>query len=339
MLFSVLIPLYNAEKYIGECIDSVLAQSCDDFEIVIVNDGSTDKSADIADNYQKKHPGIIRVIHKENTGVLLTRRRLIQEAKGDYIVWIDADDVYKPELLSDLRNEIYKNKPDVIVFNFEELYNPEKIVYSLDVPDKFNFRSEDKHKIYTKLILGRDMNELFTKCIRREIIDIEVDYSQYKHVRMGDDLFCLIPIFDVAEKIEYLNKSYYRYRIVSTSITHTQTYLRYYSYRTIFERESKYLEKWGFSPEETAKVKNKFANSAIDNLVLCVKSKNTKRKEFLDFAKDIATIEEKNTIFSDSPRKLTSKAYQYFYNLFIKKHYVRLYYSIIIINKISKIKH
>ena len=76
MLFSVLIPLYNAEKYIAECIDSVLAQDFDDYEIVIVDDGSTDEGGKIADRYQVMHPQKIRVIHKENTGVLLTRRRL-----------------------------------------------------------------------------------------------------------------------------------------------------------------------------------------------------------------------------------------------------------------------
>ncbi len=338
MLFSVLIPLYNAEKYIGECIDSVLSQSCNDFEIVIVNDGSTDQSAVIANQYQKNYPDIIRVIHKENSGVLLTRRRLLQEAKGDYIVWVDSDDLIKPELLSDLHDEIKENAPDVIVFNYENLYKPDVKSYSLDAPDKYVFEADDKRLVYKKLLLGRGMNELVTKCIRREIIDIDVDYTQFKHVKMGDDLFCLIPIFDAAEKIEYLDRSYYQYRVVTSSITHTQTYLRYYSYRTIFERENRYLEKWGFSPDEISKVKDKFANSAIDNLVLCANTPGVSKGEFLDFAKDITAIEEENVIYSDSPRTLSSKPYRYLYKLFIKKSYVKLYHRIILIAKLSKIK-
>ncbi|MBR2715585.1 MAG: glycosyltransferase [Ruminococcus sp.] len=339
MLFSVLIPLYNAEKYIGACIDSVLNQTCDDYEIVIVDDGSTDNSAVIVDEYQKKYSDFIKVLHKDNIGVLLTRRRLLQEAKGEYVVWIDSDDLIKPELLSDLRDEINKNNPDIIVFNYEELSSPEQKSRSLDAEDKCIFEGKNKRIIYTKLLLGQGMNELVTKCVRRELIDIDEDYSQYKHVKMGDDLFCLIPIFDAAKRIEYLDRSYYKYRVVSTSITHTQDYLRYYSYRTIFEREILYVDRWGFSSEEISRLKDKFANNAIDNLVLCAKTPDVSKDEFLAFAKDIARIERETPIYSDSERTLFSKPYQYFYKLFIKKSYSKLYRSIKMIVRISRIKN
>jgi len=338
MLFSVLIPLYNAEKYIGECIDSILNQTCDDYEIVIVDDGSTDQSSKIVDEYQKNHPALIRVIHNDNIGVLLTRRRLIKEAKGDYIVWVDSDDLIKPEMLSELRAEIYNNNPDIIVFDYEELDNPTKKHCSLDVADQHIIESDDKRLVYKRMLLGRGMNELWTKCIRRAIIDIDVDYTNYKHVRMGDDLFCLIPIFDVAEKIEYLNRAYYRYRVVLTSITHTQTYLRYYSYRTIFERENQYLEKWGFSPDEISQIRDKFANSVVDNLVLCANTPSVSRKEFIDFAKAITSIEANNPIYSDGLRTLSSRPYSCFYKLFTKKRYAKLYRIIRLISKISRIK-
>lgn len=339
MLFSVLIPLYNAEKYIGACINSVLCQTCDDYEIVIVDDGSTDSSALIADEYQKKHPDSIRVLHRDNIGVLLTRRKLLQEAKGDYIVWIDSDDLIKLELLSDLRDEISANNPDIIVFNYEELDNPNKVSHSLNADDKHIFEDKEKELVYKKMLLGRGMNELYTKCIRREIIDIDADYTQYKHVKMGDDLFCLIPIFDAAQKIEYLNRSYYKYRVVSTSITHTQDYLRYYSYRTIFERESVYAKKWGFSPDEISKLKDKFAYNAIDNLVLCANTSGVSKEEFLDFAEDLQRIEKNNPIYSDSQRNLSSKPYQYFYKLFADKRYCKMYRRIKLIAKISRLKN
>lgn len=339
MLFSVLIPLYNSEKYIGECIDSVLAQTYKDFEIVIVDDGSTDRSPEIADKYAKEYSDKIRVIHKENTGVLLTRRRLLQEAKGDYIVWIDSDDIYKSDYLSDLSEEINKNQPNVIISNYEFLDDSKKVVRSLDLPDKSIIDTDGKHIVYEKLLLGKDMNELWTKCIKRDIVDIDEDYSKFRHVRMGDDLFCLLPIFDVTKRIEYLDKSYYRYRLVPSSITHTQTYLRYYSYRTIFEREFYYANKWGFSDDKICKLKDKFAYYAIDNMTACSKSRNMKLGQFISFAKDIANIEEANPIYSDSERKLPSKPYQHFYNLFDKKRYKTLYFSIKLISTISKIKH
>lgn len=339
MLFSVLIPLYNAEKYIGECIDSVLSQTCNDYEIVIVDDGSTDSSAEIADKYQQKHSGVIRVIHKENTGVLLTRRRLLQEAKGEYIVWVDSDDLIKSHLLADLREEINNHNPDIIVSNFEFLDNPDRIIRSLNMPHKSVIEEDNKHQLYKKMLLGRDMNELVTKCIRRDIIDVDADYIKYKHVKMGDDLFCLLPIFDAARRIMYLDESYYRYRVVSSSITHVNSYLCYYSYRTIFEREETYLSKWRFSADEINNVKDKFANRVVDCIVSCVRSQNVNKSMFLDFIKDIEKDENNKQIYSDSPRKLPSKPYQYFYKLFVEKRYIKLYYSIVLVTKISRMIH
>lgn len=339
MLFSVLIPLYNAEKYIAECIDSVLAQDFDDYEIVIVDDGSTDQGGIIADRYHENHPQKIRVIHKENTGVLLTRRRLLQEAKGDYILWVDSDDVIKPKLMSDLSVEIEKNDPDMIINDYEFLDDPERVIHSLATTDGTIFNNKQKHDILTKLILGRDLNELVTKCFTRELVDSDADYSCYQHVRMGDDLFCLLPVFDKAQKIEYLNRSYYRVREVSSSVTHTNTHQCYYSYRTIFEREDFYIKKWHFSEQECAQAKDKFAYRVIDCILMLCKSQQHCYDDYLAFINDIVTDEKKRPIYSDSPRRLRNKNYQRFYELLMQEKYRKLYNDILFTTKLSSIKN
>lgn len=96
---SVVIPVYNAEKYLRQCVESVLAQTYDDFEIILVNDGSKDASGVICDELAPDD-GRIRVIHKENGGAADTRNRGIREAKGDYIAFVDADDYIAPDYLS-----------------------------------------------------------------------------------------------------------------------------------------------------------------------------------------------------------------------------------------------
>lgn len=338
MLFSVLIPLHNAEKYFSECLDSVLAQTFDDYEIVIVDDGSTDNSGAIADEYQKKHPNCIRVIHKDNSGVLLTRRRAMKESKGKYIVWVDADDVIKHNLLDDLHREIISKSPDVIIYNYEIYDNPKKVVRSLSMPHKSVAEGKEKHMIYSKMLLGKDMNELWTKCIRRSIIDIEADYSEYKHVSNGDDLFCLMPILDAASKIEHLDFPYYRYRIVSNSITHAKSFRCYYSYRTVYERLSHYITRWNFSSEECSMAKNRIANRFVDCAVACANNPKTDYKSFTAFINDVIEDEKRLTIFSDSERKLPSKAYQRYYKLMMKKKFFQLYRSIKMISAISRMK-
>ena len=339
MLFSVLIPLYNAEKYIAECIDSVLAQDFDDYEIIIVDDGSTDQGGRIADRYQEMHLQKIRVIHKENTGVLLTRRRLLQEAKGDYILWVDSDDVIKPKLMSDLSVEIEKNDPDMMIYDYEDYENPNMVIHSLSEQDGTIIEEDKKHSVLIKLLLGRDLNELWSKCIRKELIDIDADYSKFQHIKEGDDLFCLLPIFDMTHRIVFLDRPYYRYRIISSSITHASTFRSYYSYRTIFERIEYYVEKWNFSEQEISRVKDRFATQIVDCLVACANSSETNYNKFHVFARDITEDEKNKPIFTDSPRQLSSKNYQRFYDLLVKQEYSKLYNIIRRNTKISRLKH
>ena len=100
-MISVVIPLYNCEKYINECLDSVLANSFSDYELIIINDGSIDNSLKIAEEYSKKDPRI-KVYSQENRGVSYTRNRGIKLAKGDYISFIDADDYVDKYYLEEL---------------------------------------------------------------------------------------------------------------------------------------------------------------------------------------------------------------------------------------------
>ena len=101
---SVIVPVYNAEKYIKRCLDSILAQSYRYFEVLLIDDGSTDNSGKICDEYAL-NDNRIRVIHKENSGVSATRNIGITEAKGDYIAFVDSDDYIR----SDMFEKMVKN--------------------------------------------------------------------------------------------------------------------------------------------------------------------------------------------------------------------------------------
>jgi len=91
-LFSIIVPIYNVELYLKECLDSILSQTFNDFELILVNDGSTDKSGDIAKEYKNKYNNI-KLIDKENGGLSSARNAGIKKAIGDYILFIDSDDM------------------------------------------------------------------------------------------------------------------------------------------------------------------------------------------------------------------------------------------------------
>ena len=96
-MLSVIVPVYNTEKYLGDCIDSILAQSYDDFEIILVDDGSTDKSGTICDEYAERN-NRVKVIHQENGGVTNARKTGVRNACGTYFSFLDSDDWIHPEM-------------------------------------------------------------------------------------------------------------------------------------------------------------------------------------------------------------------------------------------------
>ena len=134
---SVIIPCYNQEKYIAECLDSVLAQTFDDFEAIVVNDGSKDNSLDIIKEYASKHPDKIRYIDQQNQGVVIARNIAISQAKGKYIYPLDGDDKIASDCLEKLHDAMINNKGDVIYCNVE-LFGDETGIFNLSAPTKFN---------------------------------------------------------------------------------------------------------------------------------------------------------------------------------------------------------
>ena len=98
-MISIIVPVYNVEKYLNRCIDSILKQIYIDFEIILVNDGSTDSSGIICEYYHEQYPQIITVIHQNNQGLSQARNTGLEQAKGEYITFIDSDDFISPNYL------------------------------------------------------------------------------------------------------------------------------------------------------------------------------------------------------------------------------------------------
>ncbi len=157
-LFSVVIPLFNKEKYIEETIKSVLNQSFKDFELIIINDGSTDKSLAIAKNVLSPITNS-RIITQKNSGLSATRNNGVKEAKGELIAFIDADDLWFPDFLQHIYN-LYKTFPEASVYgtSYLEKYNDKTILVpkiNLDLaPQKNEILIEDffKANMYQPII-------------------------------------------------------------------------------------------------------------------------------------------------------------------------------------------
>jgi len=136
MIFSIVIPVYNVAPYLRECLDSVLAQTCSDWEAICIDDGSTDGSAEILDSYAEKDARFT-VVHQENAGVSTARNRGIDKATGDYVLFVDPDDTLDSGILKDVGDFIQRNPCDVAVFDCVTLKGSGRRRYSFaecDIP-------------------------------------------------------------------------------------------------------------------------------------------------------------------------------------------------------------
>ena len=166
-LFSIIVPIYNVERYLEQCIESVLAQDYQNYELILVDDGSPDNSIDICTKYAKQYSNIV-FIHKINGGVSDARNAGIQIARGEYLMFLDSDDYWEgTTILSDLQKIITENNPDTI-FNYMSSVYPDKIVNHYINRDKLigSFRGDFQGLYQDGIYLGFP----FTKTIKRELI-------------------------------------------------------------------------------------------------------------------------------------------------------------------------
>ena len=345
MLFSVLIPVYNTSKYLDECIQSVLNQSEKDFEIVLIDDGSTDNSGEMCDNYAKEYPGFIRVIHKENEGLMMTRRCGFKEAKGDYFVCLDSDDyLCDNDALKKIKKMIVEDNCDLVVYNYlmeKETSEKNKVIKLFDLPDGYVFEGDKKTVLYDKLFFGGYFNCLVIKVPSRGVVDIETDYSIWQdslYKSQGEDLFQSMPILDKAQRIGYINSTLYFYRWNDNSISRNCHLEFYFAYKTLYEREREYLNKWEFSVEQIASRKLTEFNRIISILIYCYNNYDDKKVCF-DFFDMVAT----DDYFISLIKFENQKKILLYYRMvsFCIKHKLHMMTALLInsVNKISSLKN
>jgi glycosyltransferase involved in cell wall biosynthesis len=216
--FSVLIPVYNTEKYLEECIESVLNQKYKYFEIILIDDGSTDLSGIICDKYAEQNRQI-KVYHQKNNGPLIARRYAISKANGNFYLFLDSDDYWDKNLLETVNKIIYEYDCDLVIFNHRRV--SESGIYLSDgvtiFDDRTVFNHDNKNIIFKKIISSSNLNNLAFEVVKRDIVD-EGDYYKYGKIKNGNDLLQSLPFVYNAKKIVYINKILYNYRQISDKV-------------------------------------------------------------------------------------------------------------------------
>lgn len=206
-LLTVVIPVYNVEKYLKRCVDSILIQEWKNYDILLVDDGSTDNSPQICDDYVKAYD-FISVIHKKNGGLSEARNTGISYAKGDYVYFPDSDDWLEPQTFKELAEVLESQEFDIVSFNREFVKGEEDPIISDPlVTQVFEGKDAFVQMLKHSYITGFANDKIYKKSL---FIDNNISFPKGKYY---EDLGTNYKLFLSAENVFATNQKYYHYLI------------------------------------------------------------------------------------------------------------------------------
>lgn len=272
-MISVIIPVYNAEPYLCRCIDSVLHSDCEDFEILLINDGSTDGSLQICSRYAGRDSRI-RLISQENQGVSAARNKGISEARGEWLIFLDADDFISHDFLSMTAQPQYRNR-DLILFCFavyrtsESSACEDKCTSENGAAGTFTFENNEMQELIRRILAPRPLTKTGTpdfrtpcaRAYRKDLLDrYSIRFSP--DIKIGEDLLFNLEYQLKAKSCTFIPKTVYYYDVHEDSSSHHFNPKLRENHALLLQTVKEVLQKSGlFSPLE-----QEYYSYALENL-------------------------------------------------------------------------
>lgn len=212
---SIIIPVFNVEKYIAECIESIAKQTFKDFEVILIDDSSTDKSLEVIQNYMNTLNLKMKIVEQPRRGVSAARNLGIKSAEGEYLLFVDADDHIDPSTLEIMYSQAINQKADVVVCNA-------RLVYDNGMSKNCNFRHQDmfladREVIIKYFLTSRDWF-VWNKLVKRSIINMNRLKFDESLVFSEDNKF-VYELYNNITKVAYIDKVLYNYRQQQNSVS------------------------------------------------------------------------------------------------------------------------
>lgn len=234
--FSIIIPVYNAKKYLSICIDSIITQSFMDWELICVDDGSSDGSSDILDRYSSSTHRCIKIIHKKNEGVAIARNVALKQAIGKYLLFCDADDVMYPNALQYIADAIQHDSVDYLRYEFKTIDTEGHDLYP-------NYEAKQRKKICGKIVdaptciesIVRKEFYLWSGIFRRSIIE-KHGIEFLSGCTYNEDTLFMLRYFMFSKYNIYINHIVYGYRKFPEAVTASFTEKNYQDVKQVFAK-------------------------------------------------------------------------------------------------------
>lgn len=306
---SIIVPVYNAETYLEQCILSITGQTYKEIEILLIDDGSTDHSGTICDAYAKQDDRI-RVIHQENQGLVRTWIRGTLESQGEYICYVDSDDWIDSDMIEALLAQTTGNAKEMICSNILCDF-PGHCVEEKNKLAPRVYTGETLKKIQRERLLGNDERTiLFSRCtklISRRLITENIRYSN-PELKMGEDLNITLPAMLDCQRIVIVDRAFYHYRQYGSSMVHVYNPSLYQEVKQLWSViRHILLEKQIPDAEKLA------AGEYIILMILVVKNELRGNREYVKTLLQMFLEKENRHIIRNTPVHVTEKAKKLIY--------------------------
>ncbi|MBT2709470.1 glycosyltransferase [Pseudomonas sp. ISL-84] len=218
---SIIVPIYNVEKYLSRCLDSLLSQELVDIEVIAVNDGSTDSSKEIINEYKNRDKRI-KTIHKKNGGVSSARNKGLEIAQGEYIGFVDPDDWIDNDMYKTLYHVAFQEKADIVMCTYTREFGTHSKEKKFELPEKIRYTGTEVQSKIMRRLIGPLDNELanpelldawgtvWSKIYRAEIIK-NLRFTDLKEIGTNEDSLFNIEALYYSKSFIFINKPFYHY--------------------------------------------------------------------------------------------------------------------------------
>lgn len=321
--FSIITPVFNSERFIRKCIESVINQSYKFWELILIDDGSTDSSGEVCDSFC--YDSRIKVIHQKNMGAMTSRINGIKIAKGVYELGLDADDYLDKECLKIVKHAIDVSESDLIFFGFRYVGNLKGLV-------RCSLQSE---RIYSKRdilgeVIGKTNHSLWNKAIRINKLK-QADYSGInKKLSINLDYAQIIPILCNIETAYVIDDVLYNYRIYNNSISHSYKVQHIYDTEYVTKYIIRVLKKYSLLDVQ-------MYDLILLSYLKMIGLRLSKLLEYRALSKEDCVSIHKLSIYIKSEKVELSKNFNKFDFLILKLFRYRQYWILKFIIKLSKV--
>ena len=336
ILVSVVVPVYNVEKYLDECIGSLVSQTYRNLDIVLVDDGSKDSSGAICDSWKDKDERI-RVFHKENEGLGLTRNFGIHRAKGDYVLFVDSDDYLSLDAIEKCVLEVLKNGSDSVLFGYEDFC--EGTIYGNRVPDKYRvIKGDSVVKDFLPDIIdidrknsadhGYQMSACMVLMSLALIRENSLYFESEKRI-LAEDVYYLLKYYGFVRNLTILPEAFYHYRRNLSSVSRSYDNKRLEKIDYFYTEVIRLCDELGYGEE----VKDRFCGVYVSFLIAALKS-IARSDESISYKfsvlRGVCSNENVRHCVKKCDYKNESKGRKLFYWFVNRKLYIVLYFLLLL---------